>query len=238
MKKFLLIMLLVVVAAKNVNAAETPSIYGYGAVKSSYVLGNALEMSDKPVIQGGVTFSWKSGLYLDIWGSRPFKKQYSTDFGNEIDLTLGWKGPLLGFRADAGVAHYNLYPVSRLEGNDIWGAYIELTPSEPSIFYSFVRLETIHSTSRNVSFAKQIDVGVRYHMPLRNMKLHHEARASFRESFPGVGGGTIFSYKASLEVPISKEFTVSPFYERRQPLHLDGGRVPHNIVGIGFGVSF
>ncbi|MFX9672963.1 TorF family putative porin, partial [Acinetobacter baumannii] len=74
-----------------------PSFYGITttgsvAATTDYRFRGVTQSSNNPAIQGGFTFSHKSGAYLSLWGS-------SVDFGvtgnsTETDVALGYTNTL------------------------------------------------------------------------------------------------------------------------------------------------
>lgn len=95
-------------------AEEAPSFYGITATGSvaattDYRFRGVTQSSNNPAIQGGFTFSHKSGAYVALWGS-------SVDFNTpgvstETDISLGYTNTLklsdkLAPTYDVGVIHY------------------------------------------------------------------------------------------------------------------------------------
>ena len=95
-------------------AEDAPSFYGITATGSvaattDYRFRGVTQSSNNPAIQGGFTFSHKSGAYVALWGS-------SVDFNTpgvstETDISLGYTNTLklsdtLAPTYDVGVIHY------------------------------------------------------------------------------------------------------------------------------------
>ncbi|HAV6009667.1 TPA: hypothetical protein JI226_08495 [Acinetobacter baumannii] len=97
-----------------VMAEDAPSFYGITATGSvaattDYRFRGITQSSNNPAIQGGFTFSHKSGAYVALWGS-------SVDFNTpgvstETDISLGYTNTLklsdtLALTYDVGVIRY------------------------------------------------------------------------------------------------------------------------------------
>lgn len=106
----------VLTAGSTIVMAENAPSSFYGitttgsvAATTDYRFRGVTQSSNNPAIQGGFTFSHKSGAYLSLWGS-------SVDFGvtgnsTETDVALGYTNTLklsdkLAPTYDVGVIHY------------------------------------------------------------------------------------------------------------------------------------
>ncbi|MFA5841977.1 MAG: TorF family putative porin [Candidatus Paceibacterota bacterium] len=219
-----------------------PTTYVYGVAKSAYVLGSGSVGSPNSVAQGGVTFSWKSGFYLDLWGSAPFKSNNDNHFGKETDVTAGWKGEMGGLKMDAGIAHYNLYPVSKLDSFDLTDIFGEISPrkawvvGKESTVTPFFRAEILNSSGRGVKNEVVGYAGLYNNIPLGNSwSLDQKFQVGHQPKLPGLSPGWNGYYKLSLSRALSNKLTVGVIAERYQPFGLDGDRVGKNVYGITFG---
>lgn len=97
------------------------TISGSATVVSDYRFRGFSQSNEKAAIQGGITVSHDSGLYVGTWGS-------SIGFANgtEIDLFAGYARELgSGIKADVGVTSY-FYPGGG-SGTNIWEPYFSLS---------------------------------------------------------------------------------------------------------------
>lgn len=96
------------------------TVTGSASVASQYRFRGIAQSDNKPVVQGSITVSHKSGFYLSTWGSSATKTSVDylgtpTDVvnigGTEIDVYGGWTGKLggSGVTLDAGGYGY-IYP--------------------------------------------------------------------------------------------------------------------------------
>lgn len=87
---------------------------------SDYAFRGISQTDQAPALQGGLTLSSESGLYVSVWGS-------SVDFGGqgtlELDVLFGWSGDLAeDWSADVGIMRYG-YPNTEFEGSNFWELY-------------------------------------------------------------------------------------------------------------------
>ncbi|WP_445425423.1 TorF family putative porin [Alishewanella sp. HL-SH06] len=87
---------------------------------SDYAFRGISQTDEAAALQGALTLSDESGIYLSVWGS-------SVDFGGtgtlELDVMLGWSGDIAeGWSADVGIMRYG-YPNTEFEGSNFWELY-------------------------------------------------------------------------------------------------------------------
>ena len=108
------------IAATPAFADETdpPSdvtITGTAAVVSQYRFRGLSQSNNQPVIQGSMTISHSSGLYVSVWGSSASSNSFIDSpidiGGTEIDVYGGYAKELGGVKVDVGVYGY-IYPGS------------------------------------------------------------------------------------------------------------------------------
>lgn len=56
-----------------------------------------------PVFQVDLYLQLPYGFYFEPWISTDFNRNFSDDFGKEIDWSIGWAGKVKGFNFDTGV---------------------------------------------------------------------------------------------------------------------------------------
>jgi uncharacterized protein (TIGR02001 family) len=90
----------------NVAAADWS---GSAALTSDYVWRGTSQSDEGPALQAGVKIAGPRGLYVQAWGS-DVRFAPQTAASHELDLVLGWAGPLSeAFALDAALTHYR-YP--------------------------------------------------------------------------------------------------------------------------------
>ena len=82
-------------AAEGTNSGWNSTATFQSAIGSKYLaFGSGTVLYDRPVIHSDLKIRFENGLYIDLWGSQPANDQWNANFGTEIDLGLGWEGPL------------------------------------------------------------------------------------------------------------------------------------------------
>lgn len=96
------------------NAAAEPNIISNTSFSDKYLaFGAGIELTKTPVIQSDITVSFDNGLYALLWASSSFDKNYgktrsgAIDFGDEIDLGIGWTGKIKGLSVDIGTTYFD-----------------------------------------------------------------------------------------------------------------------------------
>lgn len=91
------------------------TITGTAAVVSQYRFRGLSQSNNQPVVQGSMTVSHSSGLYVSVWGSSASSNGFNDSpidiGGTEIDIYGGFAKDLGGVKVDVGVYGY-IYPGS------------------------------------------------------------------------------------------------------------------------------
>jgi hypothetical protein len=220
--------------------ADTPSVYVYGGLHSKYVLGAGIVASEGAVAQGGTNFSWKNGMYLDVWGSVPFQSRPENDYGKETDLVVGWKGDTGLLKLDLSLAYYNLYPTRKVGSDDMIDIVGEATLKNPwtvgkATFVPFAKAEVMNSSGRGIHGATQFLAGLYNTIPTGDgWSVKQKFQVGYQPNMPGLSAGWNGYYKVGVERTWNA-LTVGAQYQRYQPFGLDAGRIPHNVFGVTFG---
>lgn len=108
---------------------------------SKYVCNGATPYKHS-VIQPAVGIAYEPlGLYAEIWGSYSPKGGWDSDFGDEIDYTIGWAPEYKGFKLDVGYSYFNMISLKNATG-DLHDFYVSIvTPAiyglTPSVTFNF-----------------------------------------------------------------------------------------------------
>jgi hypothetical protein len=250
MKKTLTAMLAVVLSVFSVitfaDGLKPDSIVVYGGAYSKYVRTNGSFASPNSVFQGGVTFSWKNCMYLDLWGSEPFYRTNKNRFGSETDVTIGCKNEVGAMKFDVGIAHYNLYPLNRFNGGDVTDIFAEVAPKTAwqigngGSISPYLRMEVLSASAVRVNNAQVYYAGLRNNFSLTGKwSFMQQLQAGHQPTIPDVwGSGWVGYYKAEARYAVSEKLTANMSFQRYQPVHMDGGRTPSNVLGAGFVYKF
>jgi hypothetical protein len=100
-------------SAARETAGPPVSVTASFSVASQYLaFGSGIQLSSHPVMQGGLFFSHLSGAYVSLWGSAGFDGDYGRrdgqlDFGDELDLGIGWAGSIRGLSVNLSTTYFN-----------------------------------------------------------------------------------------------------------------------------------
>lgn len=98
-----------------VSEAAKPKVTGTGhlSVSNKYLaFGSGIELTSKPVIQADIRVNLDN-VYVLLWGSTSLDGKYGKtqsgglDFGDEIDLGIGWAGEINGLNVDIGTTYFD-----------------------------------------------------------------------------------------------------------------------------------
>ncbi|PXA84613.1 hypothetical protein DMC47_39775 [Nostoc sp. 3335mG] len=87
------------------------TITGSAGVWSQYRFRGISQSDNKPVVQGSLTLTHSSGLYLSTWGSSATGNSAVDIGGTEIDVYAGYSKTISGWTLDGGLYGY-IYPGS------------------------------------------------------------------------------------------------------------------------------
>lgn len=238
------VFLVLVASMSSAMSDDAVKLFAYGKLKNMYVLGSGIVASDQPVMQGGLTAEFLSGLYVDIWMSRNLgSTRTGNDFGNEIDLMVGWQG-ILGdaVRLNTGIAHYNLAPLRQFNASDILYLFGEVSPKEdiiagPLRVSPYLRLEVRNSPVLGMDWDQAYIGGVRVIHPLMNkVQVRHTFQVSAWTATRYLEGGLVGSYRIEVPIQVTLSLSIAPMYERVEPFIK--GRQGSNVFGLGFAYAF
>lgn len=126
----LLIMVAYFVSPNNTNAQDSTTIFslnGQSVVRSKYVGPDGLQFYGDPVLQSNITLNHKSGLFFDLWYSTGFNSQFSNDWDDEIDYTLGWSGKVYKFGLNSSLSYFDNFKNFNFTYNDVVKGNIHLS---------------------------------------------------------------------------------------------------------------
>lgn len=122
---------LIVVLATNAAAEEDDKLtLGLSTkVWSKYLFISGVVYHDEPVAQTDLFVGLPKGFYADLWWSVGLDgTDASSDFGDEIDYTVGWAGSFGKLDVDLGIAYFDSFELFDTGGDgDVLQPYIELS---------------------------------------------------------------------------------------------------------------
>jgi uncharacterized protein (TIGR02001 family) len=137
------------------------TITGSAGVWSQYRFRGISQSDNKPVVQGSLTVTHKSGFYLSTWGSSATGNDAVDIGGSEIDVYAGYSKTLGGWTLDGGLYGY-IYPGSS-HAVGISENYFEVY-GDVSKTYGPVTAKVGVNWAPNQSYFKNFDTATRYNM--------------------------------------------------------------------------
>lgn len=136
-------------------AEDAPSdftITGSATVASQYRFRGLSQSNNQPVIQGAITVTHSSGLYVGTWGSSASSSDFNNSpidiGGTEIDVFAGYSTDVAGVTLDGGVTGY-LYPsLSELNYFELYGSIAKTYgPAKAKIGVNFAPAQKVFDYS-------------------------------------------------------------------------------------------
>ena len=94
-------------------------------VYSRYLGSNGAIFHRDPVFQADITMAHDDGLYFNLWGSMGLESmEWNDDYGDEVDVTVGWAHEVSGISLDFGISYLELVDLRHSE-DDVWWFYAE-----------------------------------------------------------------------------------------------------------------
>jgi hypothetical protein len=206
--------------------------------RSKYVGPNGSEFYSKPVVQSFVNLE-HAGLYLELWNSKGFNN-WSTDFSDEIDYTLGYSGTLYPLSLNVSMSYFDNFRVFSGSKNDVVKGYIGLDFAVDTT--GWFKLTTFVSSAMYITPSKKtefsggtiVSVGLNNEISVRKLKLNSLVQLTLDDGVFqtrdengvfGKKGGFMFKFSTGLNLILSKHFnlniieitTYSPLGKRGMP---------------------
>lgn len=195
-----------VVVAKDQAPAEPKKKYawmdnlsGTFDLTSNYIFRGVSQSANLPAVQGGLTYSFPIGLYLNAWGSNV--RFPGTDASVELDTIIGWGGKLFHDELswDVNADRYN-YPGER-----------HLNYNEINTLFNYKFLQLGVSYSGNIYNTHQTGIyyngGINYDVPpqyIFNVEDVNFTALMGHNSLPRAAGNSYNDY----QVGLSKKFRI------------------------------
>jgi uncharacterized protein (TIGR02001 family) len=156
-------------AAEAAAPAAMPAftVTGNVSLVSDYRFRGVSLSAGDPAIQGGVTVTHESGLYVGTWSSS--LSQTPVYGSQELDLFAGWSGEVAsGLTLDAGLLYY-VYPGGHVGDGNYWEPYASLTGAigpaklKVGVAYDWTQMGLLDNAGRhddNLYVYSNLDVGV------------------------------------------------------------------------------
>ncbi|KKQ52436.1 MAG: hypothetical protein US70_C0009G0031 [Parcubacteria group bacterium GW2011_GWD2_38_11] len=204
---------------------------------------------NRSVVENELTITHTpSGVYLEIWVSTSLKNAgVSTNYGNEIDYTLGWAGEVAGIGIDAGVSYWDIATLFESPEGDIVQPYLELNKK-------FDIIEEGHTLTPSIKAeygipAKGNDVGskgLHMHTALKHnweiskdFSINHQVEMVYDYGAYGADKALIGAYEVCPSYVVADWLSLDASAKVISPLtKVDDGRKTEWIYGGGVTFSF
>ena len=213
---------------------------------SEYV-ADGIVFLDKPVVQTDLYVTLPHGIYLDIWHSVGLNDgNFSSDFGDEIDYTIGWSGNIKdNLVLNVGIAYFDLVDVGTFS-SDMVQLYAELS-TEAEVgnltISPFIELEQHWVVGwPGVEGGLQVITGVRHNTPLflDDLDLSQRFQITYDSGVAGFDSGFIGEYCAGISWQVTDMMSVTPIQLKiSSPLgSMDDNRETEMVWGFGASILF
>lgn len=199
-----------VVAAEDEISATLSS-----KVWSNYLGVTGSEIHSGAVLQTDLFISLPRGFYFDIWHSMGLDDtKLSSNYGDEVDYTLGWAGNIKGLGLDLGLSYYDCFKIFRGSGYDAFVLYSEASKpiqlSRTHLLTPFVRFEFQLPTG-DLKNGLYSYAGVKHSWQITpKMTIKQKANLFYDTGAYGMKSGLLGHYEASLSWQLTKYFSVEP----------------------------
>lgn len=181
-------------------------------VRSKYVGPSGLVFYPDPVTQGSFTIIHKSGFFFDLWGSTGFNRDWSKDWDDEIDYTLGYNGELEYLNLSISVSYFDDFPVGRFAYNDVIMTNLRIDDRKKinCFFYltPFFKYNNYIIPDKKTPFkgGNLFSVGVDSdYILLHRVKLNSSLQTLFDDGAFGSKAGLLLKGASALELLLSKK---------------------------------
>lgn len=213
---------------------------------SEYLFTNGAIFHDEPVVQTDLFVELPHGFYFDLWWSVGLDgTDASSDFGDEIDYTVGWAGNFGKLDVDLGIAYFDLFELFDAGGDgDVLQPYIELGKT--------LKLGEKHKLTLNTAFQWQ--------QPLKNsmssggyliggvsdlwqisptVSINSEVSVLYDTGAYNYDNGLVGFVNFETSWQITRSFSVQlPSIKVAEPISTSDERKTQVAFGLGFSINF
>lgn len=243
----LLVVLAVLIAVYSHSYAEEPSFALSTKFWSQYLDNNGAVNHDQPVLQSDLFISLPLGFYFDFWHSMGLDETgLSTDFGDEINYTLGWGGTLNGFGFDLGFSYLDFIDLFKMPKGDVLRPYAEINKefkiTEKNILTPYARWDGSFPASGNSPEKDQwFSLGLKHVWQINETaELKQKLFTLYDTGALGFAKAVIGQYNIGLGWNVTKSVTLDlPNFKISTPLTpVNDGRKTEFVIGAGLSLRF
>lgn len=250
MKRIIIMILAVIVFQIQIRGAQAGHDFSpdISVTYWTQYLGSAGGMFyEDPVIQTSITVPLPNDFYFNFWHSTGFNdSDLSSDYADEIDLTLGWSGAWNEFSLDIGIAYLDIVDVFKFNDQDIIEPYLEARMDLVSNENGKHSLSSFFKTEIYINpFISGGDGAYLFTGLIHNWKLTGKWAFSqkpylvFDTGVCRVDSGLLFGYNAGIEYALGEKFSLSPLlFKAVIPLEGSEDKDSEAVLGASFSFSF
>lgn len=237
------------VAEDDVAITVTPEIW------SQYLGSGGSVLYDEPVAQIDVFVAFPKGVgilpagtYIDIWGSAGLDdNDTSSEYGDEVDLSIGWKGPIEklgnGVVAELEVAYYDCNKVGTTPKGDFFQIQAGLSKTYGAFTPYIIGKLCFPTGVADPEGNLRVHMGVNHCLQLaEKVSLSHSPELVYDNGSYGRDQEWLARYCASLDVALSENITLSAikikFSTPITDIPESDGRKTELVWGSGFSIAF
>jgi len=238
MKKALLVlgMLFVMLSAMVLIANAKASAAISSIVIEKYIGASGAVCYDKPVIQTNVWVGWKSGFYVDLWNSSPFKGFNEVyNYGTEADYCIGFSHSLFKSKTivDVYLSFCDEPSLGKVNGEDLFYNYLKLSRSTKNMMFWLQYDNVAFTAASSYNGANRFCIGAS-----ATKKLSKLGVTAWVSPVLDTGHGVFLKGEVKAEWSLTKKFSiVLPGVKWFVPVQLNDGRIFEKAFYTGFNYS-
>lgn len=192
------------------SESETPPSYldnlsGNMTLTSNYMFRGISLSANNPAIQGGLTYTFPVGAYLNVWGSNAdYPAPDGKTVSSEFDTVAGWQGTVYeDFSYNINFARYN-YPGARSANYNEVNSLFAYKIFQLGLSYS-ANYSGYHSSATYVNGIITLPIPPRYFLNIEDTTFQI---GMGHYSIAKAGGNSYSDYMASLSKKLSDRYTI------------------------------
>ncbi|MDQ5950652.1 MAG: hypothetical protein QG585_594 [Patescibacteria group bacterium] len=197
-------------------SAQDFTVKAQTIVRSQYVgFDDGLGLYPDPVVQGNVSLTHESGVFIDLWYSSGFNSRWATDWDDELDYTVGWSEKVWSLDLTTSLSYFDNFSVGQVPYNDVikWGVLLDFPKKEPFCWLSvtpFMSYSLYVIPDGNTPFegGNVFALGAKTEVVLtEKTRLTSSTSIGFDDGCFGVKEGFILKHSSSLNRTLSPKLT-------------------------------
>ncbi|MES2436859.1 MAG: hypothetical protein V4519_02515 [Patescibacteria group bacterium] len=230
------------------KGAPHPSVVLTTRLWSQYYGANGSVYHTDPVLQSDVFVTFPNGVYIDLWHSAGLDDaNLNSNFGDEVDYTLGWVGKVRDVNVNVGVSYFDLAAPRLLSGTkgDLIYMYgelsLDLDLGNGHTIKPFLKPEAyLSANATNEGFEGQVQVGVNHIWQVNeSVSFQHRLAVLADPGFYGFDSGLMLFYSGGVAWKLSDSITLDlPVWKMGTPItSMSDSREFDGAIGVGLTIK-